>query len=90
MKKIVVVADMFSADYGGGAELTTDAIISYAPSTIQVERQHCKLLTIEYAKNNKDAHWIVCNFASLEDHMKVFFCKNLNYSIIKLNGVPCQ
>jgi hypothetical protein len=89
MKKIVVVADMFSADYGGGAELTTDAIISYVPSTIQVERQHCKLLTAEYAKDNKDAHWIVCNFASLEDHMKVFFCKNLSYSIIEYDYKLC-
>ena len=82
MKKIIVVADMFSADYGGGAELTTDAIISYAPSALEVERRHCKLLTVDDVKNNKDAHWIVCNFASLEDPMKVFFCKNLNYSII--------
>lgn len=89
MKKIVVIADMFSADYGGGAELTTDAIISYAPSTIQVERQHCKLLTTEYVEKNKSAHWIVCNFASLEDHMKIFFCKNLNYSLIEYDYKLC-
>tara|TARA_R110000824_G_scaffold65667_1_gene170895 strand:+ start:427 stop:1278 length:852 start_codon:yes stop_codon:yes gene_type:complete len=89
VNKIIVVADMFSADYGGGAELTTDAIISYAPSTIHVERQHCKLMTAEYAKDNKDAHWIVCNFASLEDHMKVFFCKNLSYSIIEYDYKLC-
>ena len=89
MKKIIVVADMFSADYGGGAELTTDAIISYAPETLEVERRHCKLLTVDDAKNNKDAHWIVCNFASLEDSMKVFFCKNLNYSIIEYDYKLC-
>ena len=89
MKKIIVVADMFSADYGGGGELTTDAIISYAPDTIQVERRHCRLLTSEDANNNKDAHWVVCNFASLEDHMKVFFCKNLNYSIIEYDYKLC-
>jgi len=89
VKKIIVVADMFSADYGGGAELTTDAIISYAPQGVQVERQHCKLLTTEEANNNKDAHWIVCNFASLEDQMKVFFCKNLTYSIIEYDYKLC-
>ncbi|HHZ95741.1 MAG TPA: hypothetical protein EYN67_09330 [Flavobacteriales bacterium] len=89
MKKIIVVADMFSADYGGGAELTTDAIISYVPNTFLVERRHCKLLTAKDVNDNLDAHWVVCNFASLEDHMKVFFCKNLTYSIIEYDYKFC-
>ena len=80
---------MFTADYAGGGELTTDAIISYAPDPSQIVRRHCKMLTIEEAKNNKDAHWLVCNFASLEDHMKVFFCKNLSYSIIEYDYKLC-
>jgi hypothetical protein len=90
MKKIIVVSDMFSADYGGGAELTTDAIISYAPATLEIERRHCKLLTLEDIKNNKDAHWIVCNFATLEENIKVFFCKNLSYSIIEYDYKLCR
>lgn len=89
MTKVIVVADMFSADYGGGAELTTDAIISYASNPHQISRRHCKLLTLEEVRNNKDAHWVVCNFATLEDHMKVFFCKNLSYSIIEYDYKLC-
>tara|TARA_R100000664_G_C2759934_1_gene150386 strand:- start:10087 stop:10938 length:852 start_codon:yes stop_codon:yes gene_type:complete len=89
MSKVVVLADMFSADYGGGAELTTDAIISYAPANTEIEKKHCKLLTSEDLKNNQEAHWIVCNFAGLDDALKVYFCKNLTYSIIEYDYKFC-
>lgn len=89
MTKIVVVADMFSADYGGGAELTTDAIISYAPSSVTVERKYSKLLSIEDLEQYKDAHWVVCNFSDLEDVYKIYFCKNLTYSIIEYDYKYC-
>ena len=87
MKKIIFLADLYSKDYAGGAELTTDAIISYAPKSIEIEKKYCQNLTEKDVLENKNADWIICNFSSLKDELKILLCKNINYSIID-NNVP--
>ena len=82
MKKIIFLADLYSKDYAGGAELTTDAIISYAPKSFEIEKKYCQNLTEKDVLENKNVDWIVCNFSSLKDELKILLCKNINYSII--------
>jgi hypothetical protein len=89
MKKIIFLADLYSKDYAGGAELTTDAIISYAPKSIEIEKKYCQNLTEKDVLENKNADWIVCNFSSLKDELKILLCKNINYSIIEYDYKYC-
>jgi len=89
MKKVIFLADVYSKDYPGGAEFTTDAIISYAPEGVEIEKKYCRNLTQKDILDNKDSNWIVCNFSSLEDKMKILLCKNINYSIIEYDYKYC-
>jgi len=89
MKKVIFLADLYSKDYAGGAELTTDAIISYAPDEVEIERKYCQNLTEQDVLENKDLDWVVCNFSSLEDKIKILLCKNVNYSIIEYDYKYC-
>ena len=90
MKKTIVVADLFSDRFKGGAELTTDAIISYASPDTEVERQICGQLTPSYLKENQDAKWIIGNFFSLSNELKVLFCKTLDYDVVEYDYKFCR
>ena len=90
MKKYVFVSDMFVENYRGGAELTTAAIMQNAPPDSQVAKIHSGALTLELVQQNLDAHYIVCNFAGLEDNIKVFMCKNADYTIVEYDYKFCE
>ena len=90
MKSVIFVADLFINDYVGGAELTTEALLEASPDTLEVRKLHCQALTQEIADENKDAHWVICNFATLKDDIKTYFCKNMDYSIIEYDYKFCK
>ena len=89
MKKVAFVADAFANQYRGGAELTTEAIISYNKKH-QVAKINSKALTEEIINANKDFHFIICNFVGLEPKAKLALCKNVNYSIIEYDYKFCS
>jgi len=89
MRKIIFLADFYSEDYSGGAELTTDSIVSYSPEDVKIEKKYCRNLTEQEVLDNKDFDWVICNFSLLNDRMKVFLCKNINYSIIEYDYKYC-
>lgn len=62
--KVVVVSDFFSSDVTGGAELTTEAILEYTPTTIA--RRHSMSVTTDMIDANHDKTWIFFNFAMLK------------------------
>ena len=76
---IFFVADMFANQYEGGAELTTEAIISDSlfPGS-KINSQSPNLL--ELMKVKKDAFWIFGNYASVPEKCLLYAAKNLNYS----------
>tara|TARA_R100001591_G_scaffold118538_1_gene141982 strand:- start:1498 stop:2349 length:852 start_codon:yes stop_codon:yes gene_type:complete len=90
MKKIMFISDMFSEDYPGGAELTTEAFIRSMPNTHVVAKVHSAKVTPEIIDANNDAHFIVCNFAALEDSSKLHMCKNADYSIVEYDYKLCK
>ena len=90
MKKFIFVADAFVEQYRGGAELTTDAILSSAPKENQIATNNCSQLSRQLIENNKETHYVVCNFASLDHKVKVYMCKNADYSIIEYDYKFCQ
>ena len=59
---IIFVADMFASDYVGGAELTTEAIIS--DSLLPVQKAHSQFVDVQLMERHKDKIWIFGNFCS--------------------------
>jgi len=90
VKKYIFVSDMFVQDYSGGAELTTEAIIASCPKDNQVVSVHSSKLTQQLLDKNKDAVYIICNFSDLNDKVKLYMCKNTNYSIIEYDYKFCR
>ena len=90
MKKVVFVADMFAHQYAGGAKLTTEALIRGSTSSTDIIRINSSQLTIPILKESHDLHYIVCNFASLDDKVKLHMCKNIDYSIVEYDYKFCQ
>lgn len=60
--RYVFVADMFAADYIGGAELTTEAILKAVPEGSSVFKLHSQSLTDTIVAANLDKTWILCNW----------------------------
>ena len=90
MKQVIFMADMFAEQYAGGAELTTAAIRVGAPDSISIGRINCAKMTTEILEKRKDLHYIVYNFASLPTEVKLYMCKNIDYSIVEYDYKFCE
>lgn len=87
-EKYVAVADLFSNQYVGGAELTTDAILSNRLNeTIKINSHQ---ITKDFISENSDKIWIIFNFSRLEDDSKVQIIKNVKYSIVEYDYKFCN
>ena len=75
---IFFVADMFAEQYEGGAELTTEAIISssYFPCN-KILSSDPRLLNM--MRSNQSAFWIFGNFSNAPDQCLFYAIKNLDY-----------
>lgn len=87
MKNIIFVSDAFVNQYQGGAELTTEAIMVGSP--LPTSRINSSALTTKIIEENKESHFIVCNFAGLEPQVKLTLCKTADYSIIEYDYKFC-
>lgn len=87
--EIIFVADLFVSDYIGGAELTTEAIISYGNK--KIFRLHSESLTPDIVELNKDKYWILCNWGSspLEGRIQLVQ-SNCKYSVIEYDYKYCK
>jgi len=86
---IIFVADMFASQYEGGAELTTEAIISdslFPCNRINSQNPNLQQLMEEH----KEAFWIFGNFASVPLSCILYAAKNLNYSVLEYDYKYCQ
>lgn len=87
--KYIFVADCFSADYEGGAELTTDAIISYTDQK-NVTRLHAKDVTNDLVLKYADKYWVFGNVTQLNPSIYQSVIQNLKYSIIEYDYKFCK
>jgi len=85
---IIFVADLFSNDYAGGAELTTDALISYGPQNII--KVHSKDVDVKFLQDHQHDYWVFCNFSSLNFNLIPLLIGNINYSVIEYDYKFCQ
>ena len=88
-KKNIFVADAFSEDYIGGAELSTDALIAKTSRKIEKVKSH--LLTSDYVEENRDSVWIFGNFSNMDKKIIFKLIKsNINYHIIEYDFKYCS
>ena len=85
---IIFVADMFSKDYVGGDELTTDALIDSSP--LNVLRIHSKDLTLKTLEKGFQKYWIFGNFSNMDMGLIPSIVSNLKYSILEYDYKYCR
>jgi len=87
--EIIFVADLYSNEYIGGAELTTDAIISYGKQ--KIFGLHSESLTPELVEKNKDKYWILCNWSQSPIEGRIQLVQSgCKYSIIEYDYKYCK
>ncbi len=88
--KVVFVSDLFAKDYVGGAELTSEALIAKAPTS--VFRIHSQSLTREMLDRNPGKYWILCNFTQVDHHVLNYIANNretIKYSVVEYDYKYC-
>jgi glycosyltransferase involved in cell wall biosynthesis len=86
--KIIFVADLFSEDYAGGAELTTEALISKNPiNTVKILSRN---LNMQIMQQYADCVWVFGNFASLDFNLIPAIATNLRYVILEYDYKFCK
>ena len=85
---IVFVSDLFSVDYVGGAELTTDSLIESSP--LRVFRIRSRSLTIEHLQAGYQKFWIFGNFGDMNPELIPSIVANLKYSILEYDYKYCK
>jgi glycosyltransferase involved in cell wall biosynthesis len=86
--EIVFVSDMFLEDYVGGAELTTEALISESPFKVQkILSRNVNLATLQ---QGKDKFWIFGNFSQINLELIPSIVANLKYSVLEYDYKYCK
>jgi hypothetical protein len=85
---IIFVADAFVEQYAGGAELTTQAIIT--SGLLPTSRIRTAGITSQMMRERKNCFWIFGNFAGLHEECLLYAIKNLNYSVLEYDYKYCK
>jgi|TARA_R110002020_G_scaffold411811_1_gene621422 hypothetical protein len=90
MKMMIFLADAFVEDYVGGAELTSHAIMQGIPEGFQIAKIRCSELNKDVINRYQSAHWVILNFSSLSQDLKLHLVKNVEYSIVEYDYKFCD
>jgi hypothetical protein len=92
-EELICLADFFTEDFRGGAELTTEAILKASPfSVFKFKPSSKKTLQeqIEFVKANKDKIWLVGNFSSMHPKaLEALKLQGTKYFIIEYDFKYC-
>ena len=86
--QVIFVADMYSSDYIGGAELTTDAIID--SSNLNCFRLRSQQLSTDLIQRGTAKHWVFCNYTGMDQQLIPVIIANLSYSIVEYDYKFCK
>jgi len=86
--EIVFVSDMFVEDYVGGAELTSEAVISSSP--VKVFKLHSGDVDLETLEQGHQKYWIFGNFSAIDMELIPTIVSNMNYSILEYDYKFCR
>jgi len=87
-KTIVFVADFFSEDLVGGAELTTEALIESSP--YEVKKIRSSELSVDHVKKYFDCYWVFGNWSLAKPEILSIVLNNLKYSILEYDYKICK
>jgi len=86
--RIIFVSDLFVEDYVGGAELTSESLITSSP--FEVYKLHSKDVTLELLQQGLDRFWIFGNFTQINHELIPSIIGNLKYSILEYDYKYCK
>ena len=86
--EIIFVSDLFTSDYVGGAELTTDALIDSSP--YNVFRLHSRDVNNNTLSQGLGKFWIFGNFSQIDPEIFPTIIGNINYSILEYDYKFCK
>ena len=86
--QVIFVADLFVEDYVGGAELTSEALISECP--LIIEKVKSQDVTLELLRQGTQKYWVFGNFAALNPQLIPSIVANLQYSILEYDYKYCR
>jgi len=86
--QIIFVSDMFVDQYVGGAELTTEALISKCP--VPFQKILAKDLNLDLLEQGHDRYWIFGNFASMHQQLIPSIVANMKYSVLEYDYKYCK
>ena len=85
---VIFVSDIFIEDYTGGAELTSEAIISESPYKIQKIKS--KDVNLSLLSQGSDKLWIFGNFSQLNPQLIPSIVANLKYTVLEYDYKYCK
>ena len=85
---IFFIADAFVENYIGGAELTTEALIS--SSLLPRAKVLSHQVTTKLLEQYKDSFFVFGNFQNLKTECILYAIKNLNYSVLEYDYKYCK
>jgi glycosyltransferase involved in cell wall biosynthesis len=86
--EIIFVSDLFVEDYVGGAELTSEALISESP--FKVQKLHSKNVNLSSLQQGMSKFWIFGNFAQLNAELIPSIVANLKYAVLEYDYKYCK
>ena len=85
---VVFVSDLFVEDYVGGAELTSEALISECP--LRIDKLKSQNVTMDLLRQGVKKYWIFGNFAALNPQLIPSIVANLQYSVLEYDYKYCS
>ena len=86
--EVIFVADLFEQDYAGGAEMTSEALISESPYKIQ--KIHSRDVNLSILGQGLQKFWIFGNFSQLNPELIPSIIANLKYSVLEYDYKFCK
>jgi glycosyltransferase involved in cell wall biosynthesis len=86
--QIVFVSDSFVDEYVGGAELSSEALLTSSP--FSVFRLKSSDVSMEILEKGYQKYWIFGNYANLKKELIPTICTNMRYSVIEFDYKYCK
>lgn len=86
--EVVFVADMFAEDYGGGAELTSEALIKSSP--FRVQKLRAKDVTLQLLEDGHEKFWVFGNATAMDQSLVPTIAANMKYAVLEYDYKYCQ
>jgi glycosyltransferase involved in cell wall biosynthesis len=85
---VIFVSDLFASDHVGGAELTSEALISSCP--LNIFKLRSNEVTMDVLAKNVDKYWIFGNFTGMNYELIPSIVANMRYSIVEFDYKYCK